>query len=56
MLYQQYGSYKVAFSDTTVRTNITLSGAYDSDNQAVIVNVTSADATQYQVCMNTYSN
>jgi len=56
MLYQQYGSYKVAFSDTTVRTNITLSGTYDSDNQAVIVTVTSADATQYQVCMNTYSN
>lgn len=56
MLYQQYGSYKVAFSDTTIRTNFTLSGTYDSDNKNVIVTVTSTDSTQYQICMNTYSN
>lgn len=53
--YRQYGAYKVAVSDSTIRTNLTVAGSYDA-NDGVLLTVTNDHTSeQFQLKCDTYT-
>lgn len=54
MLYRQFGTYHISFTDSTIRENLTLTGSYDSTNGGVIT-VTNATNVDFQTKITVYA-
>lgn len=52
---KQYGNYAIKFSDTTIATNLTVTGSYSAQD-GVVLTVSNASSVTYQVKIDTYNS
>lgn len=56
-LYKQYGNYAVSLTEDTIRADLAMTAAYDSDSQGVTITIANSHATAtFTIQMTSYSN